>query len=263
MLWPPVNDLIIQRRSGARILEINRPDRANALRRGTIRRLADTLREIERQIEGQIENQTAGDESPGGVVITGAGGRFSAGADLAELTGTIADAGFDDELESLTTAIASHPLPVIAAVEGSCVGAAVDLAWSCDAVVVSRTARIALPATRLGILYNPSALARLHARMGAMLLRRLVVLGDEIGGPEVAAGGAAVLVEDGTAVSEAVQLLARTGGAGAAGAATKALLASLDTGSFDASAWEEQRRVLLAAPERLRALEDRRDSLKG
>ena len=249
-----MNDVTTQRRSGVCILWIKRPDRANALRRETLREMAAAL--------GEIDIGQAMDEPYCGVVITGVGDRFSAGADLTELTGTITDIEFDDELESLTTAVAECPLPVVAAVEGPCVGAAVDLAWSCDAVVVSRSARIALPATRLGILYNPSALARLHSRLGATLLRRLVLLDDDLSGVDVAAGGTAVLAGDGETVSRAVRLLETTGGTAAARAATKVLLASLDAGSFEPAKWQEQRRALLASPERLRALQDRRDSLQ-
>ena len=250
-----MDDIAIQRRSGACVLEINRPGRANALRRQTIRRLAEAL--------GDTEEQAAADSSLRGVVITGGGGRFSAGADLAELEGTAADTGFDRELASLTAAIERCPLPVVAAVEGACVGAGVDLAWSCDAVVVARAARVWLPAARLGILYNPAALARLHARLGAMPLRRLVLLGDQLSGADLAAAGAAVPADEGHAVAVAVGIIDRAPGASPAVAAAKALLASLDAGSFEASAWEERRRALADSPERRRLLLDHRNSLEG
>ena len=304
-----MDDIAITRRSGAWVLGIARPDRANALRHVTLRELAEALREIEgraadtrppppptttttttpsgteapeetaeRRKAGPDVHRTAasGTEAPEetaervaadgslrGVVVTGRGGRFSAGADLGELTGDAGDIGFDEGLASLTAAIASFPLPIVAAVEGPCVGAGVDLAWSCDAVVVSPAARIWIPAARLGILYNPEALARLHARMGPMALRRLALLGEELSGADLAAAGAAVPAGDGGAVETAVRLLDRAAGASDAAAATKALLASLDDGSFDASAWQEQRRALASSPDRRRRLLDHKDSIKG
>ena len=164
------------------LARINRPDRANALRRRTIHELEALLVAAEAS-----EPDSAG--LPGaritGVVITGGSKRFSAGADLATLTGTVEDLEFDDALEQLCHRIIHSPLPVVAAVEGACFGAAVDLAWACDAVVISEEARVALPSTSLGILYNPLSVARLHSRLGSSTLRRLMVLQQELEGREL------------------------------------------------------------------------------
>ena len=72
-------------------IEIDRPERANALRRPTIR-----------QIEALLDAAEASESDParvtgagaGGVLLTGGLARFSAGADLSELNGTIDDLGF-------------------------------------------------------------------------------------------------------------------------------------------------------------------------
>ena len=123
-----------------------------------------------------------------GVVITGGSRRFSAGADLAAFTGSLEDIEFDDELERLCRRITHSPLPIVAAVEGACYGGAVDLAWACDAVVVSEEARLAVPSTRLGILYNPVSVARLHSRLGSPVVRRLMVLQQELAGRDLPPG---------------------------------------------------------------------------
>ena len=236
-------------------VEIHRPARANALRRETIRQIEAVLDSAEASGAGE-----AGAEAPG-VVITGGLERFSAGADLSELSGTIDDLGFDDELERLCRRLAASPLPVLAAVEGACYGAAVDLAWACDAVVVSEQARLAVPSTSLGILYNPSSVARLHARLGSPTVRRLMVLQQVVAGRDLPPG-AAIVVPAGTAADTADSLLDGSSGHRGATEATKALLASLDSAErFDPAAWQPTREALLASPARRRALEARRAAI--
>ena len=239
------------------VVEISRPDRANALR-------CRTIRELEAELDA-AEAPESGARLPGtgvsGVVITGGSGRFSAGADLAEFTGSLEDLGFDDELERLCRRITHSPLPMVAAVEGACYGAAVDLAWACDAVVVSDEARLALPSTRLGILYNPVSVARLHSRLGSSTLRRLMVLQQELSGGELPSGSA-VVVPAGAAVGTAVRLVQAVTADRGAMAATKALLASLDSDAeFDPALWQTVREALLVSPARREALETRRASI--
>ena len=239
-------------------IKMDRPERANALRRETIRQIGAVLNRTEGSISDAARDADAG---AAGLLLTGGPRAFSAGADLSELTGTADDLGFDDELERLCRRLTLIPLPVVAAVEGACYGAAVDLAWACDAVVVSDEARFALPSTRLGILYNPSSTARLHARLGSPTVRRLMVLQQELSGRELPPG-AAVVVRAGTTVETARRMLEAQSADPEATAATKALLASLDRGEgFDAAEWQPQRNALLASPARRSALEARRAAL--
>lgn len=231
-------------------VEINRPERANALRRTTIREIEAVLDSAETSAAGAT-----------GVLLTGGLERFSAGADLSEMTGTVDDLGFDNELEQLCQRLALSPLPVVAAVEGACFGAAVDLVWACDAAVVSEEARIGLPSTSLGILYNPSSVARLHSRLGSSTVRRLMVLQQELSGRELPPGTATV-VHSGSTVETAGSLLSTLAADSAATAATKALLASLDRGDgFDPAVWQPEREARLASPARHAALEARRAAI--
>ena len=253
-----MSDIIHHVDGPIRQIEINRPDRANALRRRTIREIEAALDSAESPESGTARVTGA---SAGGVLLTGGPERFSAGADLSEMEGTTDDLGFDDELERLCRRLTLSPLPVVAAVEGPCYGAAVDLAWACDAVVVSTEARLGLPATSLGILYNPSSVARLHARLGSPTVRRLMVLQQQLFGRDLPRGTATV-VPPGTTVETAMSMLRALCSDSAATASTKALLASLDGGEgFDPAEWQAQRIALLASPARRRALEDRRAAI--
>ena len=239
-------------------VEIDRPERANALRRRTIRQIEAVLDAAEAS-ESDAARETGANAR--GVLLTGGLERFSAGADLSELNGTIDDLGFDDELERLCRRVTLSPLPVVAAVEGACYGAAVDLAWACDAVVVSDEARLGLPSTSLGILYNPSSVARLHARLGSPTVRRLVVLQQELSGRELPPA-IAMVVRAGTTVETAKSLLGALRVDSAATAATKALLALLDSGEeFDPAVWQPEREARLTSQARRAALEDRRAAI--
>lgn len=196
------------------------------------------------------------------VVLTGAGGCFSAGADIAELTGTVEDLAVDDAVEAAVEAVRSCPLPVVAAIEGPCMGAAVDLALSCDIRVAAEDAVFAVPAAALGILYSPAAMARMAGRIGHQTLARLLLAGERITGEgAVAAGLTARAVPAGEALEVAFGLARHAAGnSPEAGAATKAVLNALGTSGFDPVEWQETRRVLLASEaraERINAAKER------
>ena len=242
------------------LVEISRPDRANALRYRTIHELEAAFDAAEAPDAGATR---FGGGNVSGVVITGGSRRFSAGADLAAFTGSVEDIKFDDELERLSRRITHSPLPVVAAVEGACYGAGVDLAWACDAVVVSEEARLALPSTRLGILYNPVSVARLHSRLGSSTMHRLMVLQQELAGRDLPTGSA-IVVQPGVAVETALRLVQAVSADRGANAATKALLTSLDSGAeLDPALWQTEREALLASPARRQALETHRSSIRS
>lgn len=241
----------IELRDEVAALTLSVPERRNALSR---RLLDDLGKRLAEAVDGGAR----------AVVLSGAGSTFSAGADLDELTGTVADLAIDDAVTAATEALRACPLPVIAAIEGACVGAAVDLALACDARIIATDGYLAVPAVALGILYNPAALERIAARAGGQTLARLLLLGERIGGADaVAAGLAARAVEPGAALEQAVEL-ARGAAANApeAAATTKAVLVALaDEPGFDPADWEQARRELLgsnARAERVRAAQDRR-----
>lgn len=191
------------------------------------------------------------------VVLAGAGDGFSAGADLAELTGTADDRAVDDAIQGATASIRNCPVPVIAAVEGPCIGGALDLALTCDAVVAAEGAYFALPATHLGLLYDPRALARLRLRLGPAALRWLLLLGERIDARTGAAMGlVARVVDDGSARAEARALAERVSARSPrAITATKRLLDEFERGSVRLDEWERVRLDILASTERRERVE--------
>jgi enoyl-CoA hydratase/carnithine racemase len=238
--------IAVERHGAVALILLDRTGRGNALSLDLLAALEGALAE-------------AGDDVLA-AVIAGRGADFSTGADLADLTGTAADLRYDDAMAAAATAIRDAPFPIVAAVEGRCIGAAVDLALSCDLVVAARDATFSVPAARLGILYSPEAIARLQRRCGSGGLRRLLLFGDEVGAEEALALGLVhVVAEPAAALARAVELQegAVTGVPGAV-TATKRLLVALESGEPGPDAFQAVRRALLDAPERLAALEQRR-----
>lgn len=192
-----------------------------------------------------------------GVVLTGSEGVFSAGADFAELSGDVGDLDYDAAVEAVADTIRACSIPVVAAVEGPCMGAAVDLALSCDAITAGRGSFFEVPAGRMGILYNPKAIARMHARVPRPMLARMLIFGERISIEEAAAsGGLAAVVSQGSAESAARELIQGRGHASKdAIAATKSLLNDLDDGAADLSHYGDVRRTLLDSDERAHILQ--------
>ena len=193
----------------------------------------------------------------GAVVLAGAGDGFSAGADLADLTGTIDDRAVDEALEGAGASIRDCPVPVIAAVEGPCIGGALDVALNCDAIVAAESAYFAIPATHLGLLYSPRAVARLRLRLNPAALRWLLLLGEQVDArTAVAMGLVARVVREGTARAEARALAGRVSARSPrAIAATKKLLDEFERGCARLDEWERVRLDILGSTERRERVE--------
>ena len=203
-----------------------------------------------------IDDARAGDVRA--VVLAGAGDGFSAGADLADLTGTIDDRAVDDAIGRAAASIRDCPVPVIAAVEGPCIGGALEVALNCDAIVAAEDAYFALPATHLGLLYDPRAVARLRLRLSPAALRWLLLLGERIdAGTGAAMGLVARVVPEGTAGAEARALAERVSARSPhAVAATRKLLNEFEEGCARLDEWERVRLDILDSTERRERIEE-------
>lgn len=99
------------------------------------------------------------------LLVTGAGGTFCAGADLADFTAMRADlaaiARFRTEMRAALAALRDLAIPTIALVEGHCYGAGVALAMACDLRLAHPRAQFAIPPAKLGIGYPQEDVHRL------------------------------------------------------------------------------------------------------
>lgn len=141
------------------VLTINHPSKRNAMDLAMWRGLADAAAEIV-----AAPNVRA-------MVVTGAGDAFVSGANIDEFDAARADAAaaaaYDATVAGALDALARAPKPVIAAIEGFCVGGGVSIAAAADLRVASSAARFAIPAARLGLAYPRSDLERLVDVIGA------------------------------------------------------------------------------------------------
>jgi len=221
---------------------LNRPERRNALSLELLGTLSNAL-------SREIRDDTSA------LIISGVDGSFSAGADLADLTGTLEDLGMDDAIEAVTGKIRDLPVPVIAAIDGPCLGGAFDLALSCDFRIASKDAFFQVPATRLGLLYNPRSIVRMRQLLGRDVVFRLLVLGERLDAIAARRAGIISRVVEGASY-DAAMVVAQSalGNIRSAVAATKQLLNAIDGSDYDPGEWEQQRRALLSSPERRAAV---------
>jgi len=180
-----MSDTVLREQEGrVAILTINRPDKLNALNQAVRDEMLAHLADIEK------------DDSVGVVVITGAGEKsFIAGADIGEFEGR---SPFDqrDAMRSprVFDIMASFPKPVIAMINGFCLGGGCELAMSCDIRVASESARFGQPEIKLGLIPGGGGTQRMTRLVGLGQTMRLVLSGDMIGAPEAKEIGLVELV---------------------------------------------------------------------
>jgi enoyl-CoA hydratase/carnithine racemase len=158
----------VARSGGVRTLTLDRPEKANALTREMLDRLAR-------------EAEAAWGEGDRVLVLTGAGRVFSAGADLeAARTGLATDPAW----ERLSAAIAAFPGLSLAALNGTVAGGACGMVLACDIRLAVPGAQIFYPVMRLGYLPQPSDPGRLAALVGPARAKLLLVAGARIAAEE-------------------------------------------------------------------------------
>ncbi len=171
----PSNPVVLLEREGrVAILTINRPDKLNALSQSVRDEALAHLQAIEK------------DDSIGAVVITGAGEKsFIAGADIQEFAGR---SPFDQReamaFPRVFDVMANFPKPVIAMINGFCLGGGCELASSCDIRVASDKARFGQPEIKLGLIPGGGGTQRLPRLIGMGQAMRLILTGDMIAADE-------------------------------------------------------------------------------
>jgi len=167
---------VLQERAGGRValVMLANPAKLNALSAGAIRELTATTLGL------------AGDAQLRAVVITGAGDKaFSGGVKLEDLGATTPATAREGitRLHRCISAVRECPVPVIARINGYCIGGALELAAACDLRIAADHARFGMPEVRLGIpsVIEAALLARL---MGAGRARWLLLTGELIDAAE-------------------------------------------------------------------------------
>jgi len=159
--------ILVERRGSVAIITINRPEKRNALN-------------IRTRAEGAaVLDELRADESVRVVVFTGAGDKaFIAGADIAEFADRTAITQREVMLErGLFNAIDTFPKPVIAMVNGYCLGGGCELALACDIRIASDKASFGQPEINLGIIPGGGGTQRLTRLVGEGKAMELILTG--------------------------------------------------------------------------------------
>jgi enoyl-CoA hydratase/carnithine racemase len=153
-------------------LTISNPPRRNALDHEILDAIAEVLPQLDRGIETRC------------VLLTGAAPLFSAGYDIAD----IPDASFERDAEALVAhpfhaameAIAHHPWPTVAAVNGHCLGGGLELAITCDLRICAAGAKLGMPPAKLGLIYGHTGLRKFLDTIGLPYTKELFLTGRNL-----------------------------------------------------------------------------------
>jgi enoyl-CoA hydratase/carnithine racemase len=116
------------------------------------------------------------------LLVTGAAGTFSAGADIGELADLYADPAAADAFHAVNVtaeeALAAFPHPTLAVLRGACVGGGCQLAVACDLRFAAPDARLGITPAKLGIVYPAVPTARLTRLLGPARAKYLLFSGE-------------------------------------------------------------------------------------
>ncbi|ACU53514.1 Enoyl-CoA hydratase/isomerase [Acidimicrobium ferrooxidans DSM 10331] len=162
-----------------RTITIANPTKANALGMEDFGDLADLLAEI------------GSDAAAACVVVRGSGKHFSAGIDLDLLRGLGATPSPETigMLQRGFLALATLEIPTIAAIDGACIGAGLELALACDVRIGTRWVRCSLPEVRFGIVADLGGLSLLPEVVGTHRALALALGAGELDANEARAYG--------------------------------------------------------------------------
>lgn len=194
---------------GIATVTINRPERKNAV---TL-----PMRQAFQTVFQALED----DDAVRVIVLRGEGGDFSAGADIAEMGGDGVRGSMlrSRVLRRMVRAVSYCNKPVIAAVQGVCIGMSFALALSCDFIVAAEDARFQFAFRHIGLAMDAAAGWLLERHIGVMRAKEIAYSGRFVSGTEAAALGFAL---EAVPTGE-VQARAQVFAAGFAGAPTLAL----------------------------------------
>jgi enoyl-CoA hydratase len=163
------------RDGGVELLTVNRPQKLNAMN-------GETMAELDRAF-----THLASDERVRAVIVTGAGEKaFVAGADIQELARETATTGHLTALrgQSVFRRIETLGKPVIAAINGFCLGGGLELALSCHVRVAAEGAKLGLPEVTLGAIPGYGGTQRLSRMVGRGLACEMILTGDPVDAAE-------------------------------------------------------------------------------
>jgi enoyl-CoA hydratase/carnithine racemase len=193
-----MTDQVVVADDGAvRVIRFNRPEKKNALTQPMYAAITRALHEA---------NDSAAIRC---VVLAGAPGAFSAGADIGEFLESAQSGGLRPKTVDFLHALAKTAKPLVAAVGGLAVGIGATMLLHCDYVVAADSATFATPFTRLGLLPEAGSSLLGPRRMGHARAFALLVMGRPLTAAAAKEAGLVNEVVDAAAVEDTAMAAAR------------------------------------------------------
>lgn len=174
--------VLLQRHGALATVTLSHPGKLNAMSRAMWR----ALREVAEALAA----------TPGlrAVLLRGEGGHFCAGGDIAEYPGFRFDEAalrhfHETEVWGGLSALLACDLPLVACIEGSCMGAGVEIASCCDLRIAADTARFGAPIAKLGFPMAPREAALVAHELGATVARDMLLRARVFDAAELLARG--------------------------------------------------------------------------
>ena len=161
------NVVMTELTGGVMTIRMNRPEKRNALNRAAYTGLADAL------------DAAAADPAIRVVVLTGAGGHFTSGNDIADFQAGDSSVG-ERPVARFLRLISTFPKPVIAAVSGVAVGVGTTMLLHCDIVYADDTARLALSFVNLGLVPEAASSLTLPKVVGMARASEMLMFGEPL-----------------------------------------------------------------------------------
>jgi enoyl-CoA hydratase len=189
----------ISRADGVSVITIDRPDKRNALDRATRRQLLQAFTDMREDPKVRV------------VVLTGTGKAFVAGADVSEFVGRKPMDILGELLHepSIFEAADALPKPLIAMINGYCLGSGNELAMACDIRIASEEAKFGQPEVNLGMMPGGGATQRLPRLVGFGKALSIMYTGQILDSTEALRVGLVDVVVPARQLEERTMTLAR------------------------------------------------------
>lgn len=193
--------LVLVERQGEQrtaLVRLNRPRQLNALNGPTMDALCEALEELDR------------DDDVRAIVLTGNDRAFAAGADIGEMAGATPVDMLGGNRIGQWDRIRRISKPVVAAVNGWCLGGGCELAMTLDLILAGEGAKFGQPEINLGVIPGAGGTQRLTRAIGKSKAMEMILTGEPIGAREAErAGLVARVVPDELVVEDALVLAAK------------------------------------------------------
>lgn len=166
--------VLVERQADARtaLVRLNRPDQLNALNAAAMDALCAALEELDR------------DDDVRAIVVTGNERAFAAGADIGEMANATPMEMLRSNRIGQWDRVRKTGKPVIAAVNGWCLGGGCELAMTLDLIIAGEGAKFGQPEINIGVIPGAGGTQRLTRAIGKARAMEMIMTGEPMGAAE-------------------------------------------------------------------------------